>query len=363
MRTKQLCYAALLAGLGAIGFTTLARAEFGDNTPYYEDDAWYDVSEWFDGNDYNPTDETWWRWDDETYQASKDTGTDIDNDSWYGYTTRDDDDWYYDYYDPYPYTYYDSRNAGAYDYGSRYYDYDNDGVYDALATYYDTDGDGLYDDYNYYAFTDRGTDKQKKAGKEGQAREARQQTLTGTIEKTKMVKVRGGKQHIVVSIRPKEATKDQVLIADLGRADDLKGVNPKLGSQITVKGPKARVGQQAVILARQFELDGKTTQVNRTGRQFTGTVLSTHKSKKVRGQEHLMAMVETKQKDKTHKVAVDLGPTERLKMEVNKGQELTFTGFPVKVKNKPLIMADTIQKGDQTVQIQRQPNRMPGKNK
>jgi hypothetical protein len=38
--------------------------------PYYEDDAWFDISEWLDGNDYNPTDEIAGKWDDETYDWS-----------------------------------------------------------------------------------------------------------------------------------------------------------------------------------------------------------------------------------------------------------------------------------------------------
>src|SRR4051812_37629482 len=110
MTRRLFCSAAALIGgvlllpLGP-GVRPAAAAEFGDNTPYYEDDAWYDVSEWFDGNDYNPTDEAWWRWDDETYQRSQDTGGDVDREhNSYGYNTKNSNDWFYDYYD-YPYTY------------------------------------------------------------------------------------------------------------------------------------------------------------------------------------------------------------------------------------------------------------------
>src|SRR5687768_5647545 len=124
---KRLLSCAVVAGLGTFGPGIPAyAAEFGDRSAYYEDDGLLDITEWFDGNDYNPTDEAWWRWDDETYQAAKDTSGDRDNDGWYGYTARDDNDWYYDYYDPYPYSYYDYDNNDLYDYGSRYYDYDND---------------------------------------------------------------------------------------------------------------------------------------------------------------------------------------------------------------------------------------------
>ena len=353
---RRLCGAALIVGLGTVGSgARLHAAEVGDGTPYYEDDGWLDVTEWFDGNDYNPTDEAWWRWDDETYEAREDVSGDTDSDGWYGYTTRDDDDWYYDYYDPSPYTYYDHDDNDLYDYGSRYYDYNNDGIYDAYALYSDWDGDGLYEDYNYYPFTDTGTDQQRKQGQKQVARESRQQSVTGQIQKTKLVKVRGGKQHVVVAIQPQQqqGQKDQVLIADLGNADDLKDLNPKLGNTITVKGPKAQVGKQAVILANSVELNGKTKQVNRDPRSITGKVLDTHKTK-VRGTEHLMAMVETTQKDKTHKIAVDLGPAGQLKTDINKGSNLTFSGFPVKVKDKSLMLAQSVRKDDKFIQINRQ---------
>jgi hypothetical protein len=35
----------------------LTAEEWEEHTPYYEDDALLDVTEWLDGNDYNPTDE------------------------------------------------------------------------------------------------------------------------------------------------------------------------------------------------------------------------------------------------------------------------------------------------------------------
>ncbi|HEV7299917.1 MAG TPA: hypothetical protein VGN72_11180 [Tepidisphaeraceae bacterium] len=36
---------------------------------YYEDNHWLDITEWFDCNNYNPIDESWWRWDDEPYST------------------------------------------------------------------------------------------------------------------------------------------------------------------------------------------------------------------------------------------------------------------------------------------------------
>ena len=281
---KRLWTAALIGGLGIGGGATLHAQEFGADSRYYEDDALLDVTEWFDGNDYNPTDEAWWRWDDETYQARKDVSGDQDSDGTFGYTARDDNDWFYDYYDPYTYRYNDVDADGVYDYGSRYYDYDNDGIYDAFVSYSDWDDDGLYEDYNYYSFADTSNPQQRQQAKSQAARESRDQRVTGEIQRTKSVQVRGGTQHLVASIQPQQQSQQQqqqqgqgqMLIIDLGRMQDLKNINPKVGDTITVTGPPAQVGKQSVVLAKSVEMNGQTTQINRSPRQFNGKVLKTH---------------------------------------------------------------------------------------
>ena len=357
MALKSLFGAVILVGCGLIGGGTLLAADVAEGTPYYEKDGALDITEWFDGNDYNPTDEAWWRWDDETYQATKDTSGDVDSDEadsgdgWYGYSKRDDNDWYYDYYDPSPYVYSSKNNNDLYEYAARYYDYDNDGLYDAYASFADWDGDGVYEDYDYFVFTDSKSSGQSKNA-QNQARDSRLKTVSGKVQKTKLVQVRGGKQHVVVAIQPKDASKDELLVADLGQAEYLKDVNPKVGETVTIKGHSAMVGKQSVVLARSIELDGKKTYVERSLRSISGEVLSTHKAK-LRGTEHLMAIVETKQNDRTRKVAVDLGQADRLKMKVEKGSQLTFSGFPVKVKDRTLVLAQTVRDGDKQVQIDR----------
>jgi len=79
-----------LVATAAVSFplacTPVAMGQTGDFDPEdrgskVEDDAWYDISEWFDGNDYNPTDEAIGRWDDEifSYEDAR-TSSDSDND-------------------------------------------------------------------------------------------------------------------------------------------------------------------------------------------------------------------------------------------------------------------------------------------
>jgi hypothetical protein len=148
--------------------TTASADEFETRTPYYEDDAWYDVSEWLDGNDYNPTDETIGRWDDETYDAET-AGSDSDNDADQGYTQNkhsNNNDWFYDNFDNRKSSVYSGPNReNVYSYRWDYFDYDRDGYYDAVTSLYDTNNDGSYDQFKYYAFSSSGADGEQQSRK------------------------------------------------------------------------------------------------------------------------------------------------------------------------------------------------------
>jgi hypothetical protein len=346
MKIQQaFCIAALFglagSGCGKTAPTTKAVSSGGGATPYYDEG----VTEWLDSNG-NPVAAEWWVRDD-----SKSAGGAADADGWYGYTDGKGD-WFYDYYDPNPYGHSSTANNGLYDYGYRYYDFNNDGIYDAYAAYYDTNGDGIYDDYVYETFTDAGTDKQKGDAKGQRAKESRDQKVTGTVQKVKEVAVRGGRKHLVVGVQAGDA-KDLVA-ADLGPTDGLKDATPKAGDKVTVTGPKATVGQQTVVLAKSFELNGKTKQVSRSAQTLMGKVVSTKKGK-AGGVEHLLATVETKAKDKSVTVPVDLGRADRFKKELATGDTVTVTGFAVKVNDKPLFMAQTVDMGGQVTDIDRKP--------
>lgn len=316
-----------------------ADREWEESTSHYEDDAWYDVSEWFDGNDYNPTDEEWDEWDDETFQHSDEVEANSDNDWSFGYnSSTSDDNWFYDYYDEGAYSSYNSNESdNTYDVGSRFYDYDNDGSYDAYSTFYDWDQDGLYEDYNYYFFSDKGSKKQQDEARAQTPTESRKQQLTAKVQHVKQVDVRGG-QNLVVAIQ--HQGKD--LFVDLGRADRLKKFDLKEGDKITVSGQKTRIGEKQVLIAQSLQAAGQKTEINRDRRQFQGKVVSTRQAK-VRGSQHLIAMVDTQRGQNKNKVAVDLGPANKLNMKVQEGTGLTFRGVPVKVKDRKMLLALYVQ--------------------
>ncbi|MCY7325280.1 MAG: hypothetical protein LH605_04020, partial [Microbacteriaceae bacterium] len=86
MRRWRSAATVIMAVVLLTGCTTGASESASDEAPPNSGRPTEDVTEWFDGNDNNPSDEKFGRWDDEVYQADKDTGTDVDSD-WYGYST------------------------------------------------------------------------------------------------------------------------------------------------------------------------------------------------------------------------------------------------------------------------------------
>jgi hypothetical protein len=359
MTKKRLLLASILASTCC--FATARADEFGDNTPYYEDDAWYDVSEWFDGNDYNPTDEAIGRWDNETFSFAENlTSSDYDNDdnseygrTWgdYGYYQNADktDSWYYDYYDD-GYGNWsndfvvDNSELSSY---TVYIDNDDDGLYDSYRYYYDTDGDGVFDGFDYFTFDATSADNEN-AKAEGQkvqkSTSAKSQQIAGTIKSTKTVDVRG-KKHLVAQIAMDGG---KTMAVDLGTNPDKSKLSE--GNSLQASGHRIMVGDKTILIADQAQTNNKDLAIDRGGRQYNGTVVSL-RNVKVAGQQHLLAKVSTENKKS---LLVDLGASDKLSTRPNVGDSVTVEGVPVKVKDRVVLMARSMQpKNGQEVSIQR----------
>ncbi len=314
--------------------------------PYYEDDAWYDITEWFDGNDYNPTDERFWVWDNETYDAGR-GDYDYDNDRDYGsygyYEGNDDDDWFYDYYnEDYVWPYGDTTASFA------YYDYDGDGIYDAYTAYWD-------DGTEYYTFNDSSRERNKAQKRRGASQgmdkqdrlESKHQMVSGKIEKIKHTTVRNQK-HLIAKVKSDQG-KD--LCVDLGTKDQIGRSDVSEGKQLSARGPMVHMGDKKLVLAQSVTLNGQTKQINREGRSIRGEIVSTRKAK-VRGdQQHQMAIIKNKQGSK--RVAVDLGPADELNLQLSEGDRISVTGPTVKVKDRLVVMANSVDHEGRMAQIKR----------
>ncbi|MFG0267900.1 MAG: hypothetical protein ACF8AM_22515 [Rhodopirellula sp. JB055] len=353
---------AIAAGLiTPVAAASTAKAGFGweweTGTPYYEDDAWYDVSEWFDGNDYNPTDEAIGRWDNETYDrdealTSGDSDNDIDwteNDHGYYADSQSSDSWFYDYYDHGYSDYGDQNNDGNYEYTSHYYDYDNDGVYDAFASYTDTDGDGTFDDASYVSFSssENQSESEQAAQREADQQDpsAKSQTFTGKITRAKQVKT-PATTNVVVELQNQQEGK--TMIADLGPANQLDQM-PQLNDSLTVNGSPFKTGDTSVLLTRTIERDGQTMEVERSGREYTGTIEST-KTVDIQGQQRQLAKLKT---DNGKKLLVDLGRKENLDANIRDGAQVTVNGPAVQVNERVLLLATKLTLNGETVEVPR----------
>ncbi len=390
MRNLSFYFLAMATPLVALAFGILASTgdEWEKNTVLYEDDAWYDVSEWLDGNDYNPTDETIGEWDDEIYNWDS-NDSDVDDDVYgYGYDEYDtSDDWYYDYYDNNDYQdYYALNGEGIYEHFYDYQDYDNDGTYDAYSTYYDSDNDGTYDRFEYYRFStfDSGQDSptnqngspessqdrdkaKQEAGKRQQA-SSKQFQVSGEVQKTKKMQVRNGPQRMIAQVSGEQ---DNNYIVDLGRADQFsqqdqeqnqqqtsKKLKVKEGDRISASGPMMKVGDKQVLLAQSVKIGSEQEHsINRSSRTVSGKVSKT-KNTKVRGHEVQMVILDL---DSGKQALIDLGKTDELDEKVAEGDQLQVTGIPVKVKDRSVILAKSFTKNGEKTKIERTAMRMKSK--
>jgi hypothetical protein len=346
---RMMLSAALAAICGTAASPAIAQDDWVDSTPYYEDDAWYDVSEWFDGNDYNPTDEAIGRWDNETFEySSARTSTDVDNDydvlEDYGYENgqNQDDDWFYDYYDD-GYGFWDNN------YYSIYSDLDDDGLYDSYAIYSDLDGDGFYEDVDYYTLNTEAGDPQEGEA-QAQARQKQMRSnlfrVEGEVAATKTAKVRD-RDHLIVRLQSENG---QMVAVDMGTNASDAGAELSEGDQIAVTGHLVTIGEKRLLVAAQAELPNRTVQVERDGQKFAGTIEKT-KQVEIRGKQHQFVKLNTEQ-GKT--MMVDLGPADELEMSLEEGQNLTVQGVPAKVKERTVLMARKVMHDGQSEAIEQQ---------
>ena len=324
MKPRHWLWAFALASVGGV---TASQADESVSR-LYEDDAWYDVSEWFDGNDYNPTDEAVGRWDNESYSYFEDVGTDQDTDylmfepeAVYGDAQAGDSGYV---------TYRDDNNDGTYESRERYYDTDGDRLFDTYAKYSDSDADGQYESADVVALAGKSakTSRPVDVDKEMKSESSKRQTVKGTIKDTKFVRTSDGNLDLLLHM---QAENSQDVWVDVGPRDNSLQVFK--GDEITVMGPTTKRGDKQVVIAERLMHQGETMTIRREGRRFSGTVKSL-KTVKVDGEPHVRAVVESPQ---GKMMTVDLGHQKR-NQDVEEGDEVSIRGIVIRVGDRPLIL-------------------------
>ena len=324
MRKRHWILAFALASAG--GMTALRAEE--SVSRLYEDDAWYDVSEWFDGNDYNPTDEAIGRWDNESYSYHEDVGTDQDTDDLmfepeavYGDANAGDSGYV---------TYRDDNDDGTYEARERYYDTDGDRLFDTYAVYSDSDADGEYETANVVALAGK-SDKQSRpvdVERELKSESSKRQTVQGTVKNTKFVKTSDGSLDLLLHVQTQN---NGDVWVDVGPRDN--SIQVFKGDPLTVMGPTTKRGDKQIVIAERIMHQGDTITIRREGRRFAGTVKSL-KTVKVDGQPHVRAIVESPQ---GKMMTMDLGHEKRNE-DVEEGDEVAIRGIVIRVGDRPLIL-------------------------
>lgn len=376
--------------IGILSFTPIAahaQVEAEDRGPYYEDDAWYDITEWFDGNDYNPTDEAAGRWDDEQF-SHRDARTGSDqpsdrNDSAVPRTSlqtasaqrdasnRDGGNNYQDWPTS---SYYDYDENDSYEVQMLTVDSDLDGYVDAYQAWADTDGDGLYDATEHVVFADPSKNASQGSSSQSSQAVSRKQiasndSVQGKIESVRRMNTAAG-QRLVATVKSQES---QSIEVDLGRpglfsekkSGDQKGQEartkdksqsdsgiskntnmPQQGAQLTAKGTLLEWNGKKIFVATSATVDGKQVQVERDTRNLSGTVKKVKEFKSA-GKTHKLVLLDL---GNDQSVAVDLGQADKLdsQIQLQEGKKLQVIGLPVKVKDRRLIVAVVLkQDGNQ----------------
>lgn len=305
---------------------------------YYSDDAWDAITEWFDGNDYDPTDEAFGSWDDETFIFADDPdrrGVDRDwNPSHrgdYGYDDagEEDDDWFYDYYDDGFGVWIERKGPSSY---AVYDDSDDDGLYESFAVFTDQDDDDVYDDYTYFGFDRVDSDQAEPQRRQARWRQkdtsGQKLSVDERVQRTKLIDVRG-KRHLFALVE----TDQGKLPVDLGWQHDPQILSA--GDRLSATGHRLKVGDKTLLVASQARSPAGDLSIDRSGNTFSGKLTST-RTVEVMGTEYLLAKLTT---DEGKQLLVDMGPATDLGNVPGPREQVTVQGVPVKVDDRIVLMA------------------------
>jgi hypothetical protein len=204
--------------------------------------------------------------------------------------------------------------------------------------------------------------------------------LGGEITRLRTESVQGV-PHVLATIEDEDG---EEALVDLGVPEHLSGIRLRQGEWISAAGPIVRFQDGPLLLAQRVRADGRTHQIPRLfdpesreqlrrseqprtderqidptrrsrsqavqgeERRVSGRVVATRKTS-LDGSRHLQAKLETADGEV---VVVDLGPAERLPVELQQGDRVSVRGVQRRHQGEALLMARQLRAGDETVQIQ-----------
>lgn len=332
-----------------------------NRSDYYSPGTWQNLNPWIRENGVAPL-----------ARAANAVGQTVDaatriGDGQFGYRDKSaQNTWFYDYYTYTP-TYYTQRSDDRYAGAIRYFDADSDGVYDSRSYYRDSDEDGRYDEYDRYDFyndgnadakvqvevsSDTASEPRVDRDRNQNARDtyrgpedARRHSVEGEIAFAKKAKVNGS-DNLLVGINDEQ---DSTLAIDLGPVDSLRGQHVEVGNSISAVGVYETIGEKQLLLADSFRIEGgQSIEVDRAaGLNLTGEIVDI-KSTPIGSTEHYIAVVSID----GERQLVDFGPTTTYKVKLQPSTKVTLRGVPVRAQEHRVILAEQVQIGGETFNIQ-----------
>jgi hypothetical protein len=352
MNTKSLLAPPLprlaLAGLLA-GLVTSTQA-FAQS---YNEDEWYDPTDWFDGNnievddayDYLPYDFD----HDYGFDDSYDYGTD-----WSRFDRWGTDNWRSDYYDSDywdDFTWNDSSNAQSNKPQKSGQNNATDAEVYMFTIFAVPVSDNSSDSGSRSSSSKNqdGTANKTKASKSIQASQT-VATLSGTIEGLRQMKLKQSSgatgSYTVANIR---LDGGKNTIVNLGRSSQLKDLELKKGDPIQALGRAGKIAGKTVFVAHKLKSGGKTIDANpvirlsdqqiaqqQDQKTIQGTVADVTQSTSRAQNKHTLLNVRL---ENGQSATVDLGPGASLdKIDLQEGEKVTIRGYTKQTEGREVLV-------------------------
>lgn len=219
----------------------------------YNEDEWYDPTDWFDGNNYE--------YDD---NLDLDYGRDAYGTGLYGY-----EDYEYDYDYGFDEDYlYDSNDWRDYDYDYRFYDdlsYGWHYQWDPTQSRWVREF-GYYDDY--YDYNPQPTRREMNQTLRQAPQQGNQRVVRGQIDYVRPLNLTDPSgniaRHSAAQVRFEDG---RWVTVDLGRDQRNLRASLNKGDRIVVRGQRGQINGRQVLMANQIQINGRNYQLSRSAQR------------------------------------------------------------------------------------------------
>ncbi|QDT93331.1 hypothetical protein [Gimesia algae] len=234
-------------------------------------------------------------------------------------------------------------------------DYDRDGMYDAVETIFLYDLEKAQNQSRQRSQARRGSARLQR-GERGQR--GQQVQFTGKIKNLQEKKMTSSDQkQMVAKLKTDEG---KTLRVCLGTKEKVSQLDLEKGDEINVKGVRARINDEAAVMAQFVSFEGESIQnqlpQQQRLRKFQGTIQNTRKTSfQGRNGRFLVADLALNGKEKTRRV--NLGPASEFEdVDLSEGTSIKLLAREGRINNQEALIAQLIRVDGQSIDV-REPTR------